>query len=223
MNQRPSHEDDNDASRGLADARAQGKGTHGARREPRKAWYQQLPAKLAAIVVFLVAVTTLLGNLLELREKGRDVLPAATAPVPASPQATAATAPPAPAGPVRLQVALDRIAVQDDGSPGTTDWRFVVEADGQPLFAFEQDDMDDTGGRNVVRPKDADAVLRIAPGQASRLAVKGWRLSRLRVQGEPDASGTGAVRAEGGELRIRVAAAESSGGVFVFYFSTDPS
>lgn len=201
----------------------------------RKPWFQQLPTKLAAGVVFLVALTTLLGNLLELREKGRDVLPE-VAPKPASfasdgstsngsTSAGTATAPAPSAamqtGPVRLRVALDRIAVQDDGSPGTTDWRFTVEADGQPLFAFEQDDLDDSGGRNVVRPKDVDAPLRRAPGRQASLTVKGWRLSRLRLQGQPDAVGEGVLPVDGAEAAIKVAAPEASGGAFVFYFSAD--
>lgn len=196
-------------------------------RGERKAWFQQLPTKLAAGVVFLVALTTLLGNLLELREKGRDVLPE-VAPAPsasAGPTSAGAASAPAPSavptGPVRLRVALDRIAVQDDGSPGTTDWRFTVEADGQPLFAFEQDDLDDSGGRNVVRPKDVDAPLRLAPGRQASLTVKGWRLSRLRLQGQPDAVGEGVLPVDGAEAAIKVAAPEASGGAFVFYFSAD--
>jgi hypothetical protein len=194
-----------------------------ARRDERKPWFQQLPAKLAGGVVFLVALTTLLGNLLELRDKGRDVLPVvAPTPAPSAPADAASAPPPAiPSGPVRLRVALDRIAVQNDGSPGTTDWRFTVEADGQPLLAFEQDDLDDAGGRNVVRPKDLEARLRLPPGRSAQLAVKGWRLSRLRLQGQPDAVGEGVLPVDGAEAAIRVAAPEASGGVFVFYFSAD--
>ena len=235
----PSADRSAEAWRGATRDRADRLHQRPARREERKPWFQQLPAKLAGGVVFLVALTTLLGNLLELREKGRDVLPE-VAPTPASSASagpetassetasseTAGTATsPAPSaiptGPVRLRVALDRIAVQDDGSPGTTDWRFTVEADGQPLLAFEQDDLDDTGGRNVVRPKDADARLRLTPGRPARLAVKGWRLSRLRLQGQPDAVGEGVLPVDGAEVAIRVAAPGASGGAFVFYFSAD--
>ncbi len=187
----------------------------------RRAWFQQLPAKLAAAVVFLVALTTLLGNLLELREKSGQVLES-PAPPPAAPATAAKPQASTPAGPVRVRIALDRIAVLDDGSPGTTDWRFTVEADGQPLLAFGQDELDDTGGRNVVRPKDVAAALRLARGQPTRLSVKGWRLSRLRLQGAPDAVGEGSVQPGGGEAAIRVAAREASGGAFVFYFSADP-
>ena len=225
----PSADRSAEAWRGATRDRADRLHQRPARREERKPWFQQLPAKLAGGVVFLVALTTLLGNLLELREKGRDVLPE-VAPTPASsastgPETAGTATSPAPSaiptGPVRLRVALDRIAVQDDGSPGTTDWRFTVEADGQPLLAFEQDDLDDTGGRNVVRPKDVDAPLRLAQGRQASLAVKGWRLSRLRLQGQPDAVGEGVLPVDGAEVAIRVAAPEASGGAFVFYFSAD--
>ena len=41
---------------------------------PEKPWYSHLPAKLAAIVVFLVALTTLVGNIFELVDKRSIVL-----------------------------------------------------------------------------------------------------------------------------------------------------
>lgn len=219
-----SKDDWTDAARARADRLHQRQPTAPPRE--RKAWFQHLPAKLAASVVFLVALTTLLGNLLELREKGRDVLPIpppAAATGAASPQTAPATKPEsAPAAPARMRVSLDRIAAQSDGSLGTTDWRFTVEADGQPLLAFGQDDLDDTGGRNVVRPKDVAASLRLAPGQRVKLVVKGWRLSRFRTQGAaPDAVGEGLLSADGEEAAIRIAASEPASGTFVLYFSAD--
>ena len=45
---------------------------HSSHASPQLPWYRQLPAKAAAVVVFLVALTTLAGNLLELRQKQRD-------------------------------------------------------------------------------------------------------------------------------------------------------
>lgn len=190
--------------------------------ERKKPWYLQLPAKIGAVVVFMVAVTTLVGNLMELDQKRRATAatptPAAVAPV-----ATAQDAQPAAAaGPLKLRVGLDRIAVEHDGSPGTTDWRFTVEADGQPLFAFQQDDLDDTGGRNVAVPRDVATTLRLEPGNGAKLTVKGWRGSRFRLPGtEPDATGTGMLTPTGGIAPIRVAAGEAGAGTFVFYLSAD--
>lgn len=199
--------------------------------DAKKPWYLQLPAKLGAGVVFLVELTTLAGNLMELDEKRRrhdaPAAPAQPAPDAArdAPQAQAAppTAPAAPSGPQRLDLVVERIVVQHDGSAGTTDWRFTVEADGEPLFAFSQDDLDDTGGRNVAAPRDASGVLRIDAGRSATLVVKGWRASRLRLPGgEPDATGQGVVSASGRVAPVRVAAADAKGGEFTFHFSADP-
>lgn len=127
--------------------------------------------------------------------------------------------PPLPSDKVQLQ--LDRIAVEHDGSIGTTDWRFAVEADGQPLFVFQQDGLDDTGGRNIVNPKDVQAVLRLPAGQRGKITVKGWRGSRLRlIEGEADVTGEGAV-GDGALAPIPVKAMKDSAGAFVFYFSAN--
>ncbi len=196
----------------------------------RKPWYQQLPAKLAAGTVFLVAVTTLVGNLMELDDRRRQRSVPAAQPVSASAttpatSATGDSAPVAnaePAGPQKRRVAVERIVVQHDGSPGTTDWRFTVEADGEPLFAFSQDDLDDTGGRNVAAPREAAALLRLESGRSAILVVKGWRGSRLRMPGgDPDATGQGTLSPSGRIAPLRVAAAEPGAGDFVFHFSAD--
>jgi hypothetical protein len=193
----------------------------------RKPWYQKLPAKLAAGVVFLVALTTLVGNVLELIDKRRAAASAATAaavPAPAHeteaiPEAAADAKPTAP-GIMSVELQLDRIVVRHDGTVGTTDWRFAVEGDGDPLFVFSQDDLDDTGGRNVALPKDARTRLRLADGATLKLAVKGWRGSRFRLPtAKPDAVGEGSLAGDGAVAQVVVAAAEPGDGEFVFRFS----
>lgn len=190
--------------------------------DPKRPWYTQLPAKMAAVVVFLVAITTLIGNVMELVDKRRAA--AVEPPSAASQSAVTATATmpqPAPAPQSdKLRLQLERIAVEHDGSVRTTDWRFSVESDGEPLFVVQQDEMDDTVGRNVVLPEDAATVLRLAEGQRSTLTVKGWRGSRLRMPGTaPDVTGEGTLASTGALAPIRVGAADSGAGVFMFYFS----
>jgi hypothetical protein len=194
----------------------------------RKPWYQKLPAKLGAGVVFLVALTTLIGNVFELIDKRRAEAsvstPAATVPAPGhdaeAVQAVAADAKSASPGAVSLELQLDRIIVRHDGTVGTTDWRFAVEGDGQPLFVFSQNDLDDTGGRNVALPKDARTRLRLADGATLKLAVKGWRGSRFRLpNSKPDAMGEGSLAGDGTLAPIVVAAAEPGNGEFEFQFS----
>ena len=181
---------------------------------PKKPWYTHLPAKLAAVVVFLVALTTLVGNIFELVDKRKSAATstASTAkPVPAKPK---------PAGPEQIRLRLDRIIVQHDGSPGTTDWRFTVEVDGEPLFAFRQDGLDEQGGRNVAMPDDAEGELRVAAGRQAKVVVKGWRGSWLKFGADPDASGEGWLSPGGNLGMIRVQAQDSEGGDFAFHFST---
>lgn len=194
----------------------------------RKPWYQKLPAKLGAGVVFLVALTTLIGNVLELVDKRRAAASAAataaTGPAPAhgteTVPADAADAKTAATGMMAVELQLDRIVVRHDGTVGTTDWRFAVEGDGEPLFVFSQDDLDDTGGRNVALPKDARTRLRLAEGATLKLAVKGWRGSRFRLpNAKPDAVGEGSLAGDGAVAQIVVAAAEPGDGEFVFRFS----
>lgn len=190
----------------------------------RKPWYQKLPAKLGAGVVFLVALTTLIGNVLELVDKRRAAASAAAVPAPAheteTVQVDADDAKPTAPGIVSVELQLDRIVVRHDGTVGTTDWRFAVEGDGEPLFVFSQDDLDDTGGRNVALPKDARTRLRLADGAKLNIVVKGWRGSRFRLPNStPDAVGEGSLAGDGAAAQIVVAAAEPGDGEFVFRFS----
>jgi hypothetical protein len=180
-------------------------------------WYRQLPAKAAAVVVFLVALTTLAGNLLELRQKQRD---AESTPAEAAPQ-TPAPPTPVPAQDATATLGVERIVVEHDGSPGTTDWRFAVLADGEPLFAFGQDDLDDGDGRNVAVPRDAQGVLHFRSGSEVRIEVRGWRESRLRMAGAPDAIGEGVIGPGTTTQAVRVAGKDPAAGAFVFHFGVE--
>ncbi|MBB1472173.1 hypothetical protein H5368_03920 [Luteimonas sp. MC1782] len=188
---------------------------------PPKPWYLKLPAKLGATVFFLVALTTLIGNLLELdakrRERAEQLAPVATiaVPAPADPDGT----PAAPPAARRLALQLERIVVLGDGTVGTTDWRFAVEAGGEPLFVLQQDALDDTAGRNVALPAGARTTLRVAPA-GSLVTVKAWRGSRLRLpSAEPDASGQGRLALDGAIAPLEVVAIDPAGGHFILHFS----
>ena len=178
----------------------------------RKPWYAHLPAKLAAVVVFLVAVTTLVGNVFKLvDERAPPVVPEPAPPAQPTEEA-------APAGPVDLH--LDRIVVQHDGSPGTTDWRFSIEVDDEPMLAFQQEALDDTEGRNVAVPDEPAARVRNVGDRNARGVVKGWRGSWFKFGSAPDATGEGWLTPSGGIGTIRVAAKDAESGAFVFHFST---
>ena len=186
----------------------------------KKPWVGTMPGILTGSAALLAALTTVYVNV-------RDDVRGKPAPVAqAAPQAPAAHAAPIqPAGPQKLQLAVQRIAVQHDGEMGVADWRFAVEADGQPLFAFEQDALNDEGGRNVVAGDDlkkARAALELAQGQRVPLKVKAWRSGWFTSSAEPVASGEGTLTAAGALAPIVVKAADEKKGAFTFYFSATP-
>ena len=168
-----------------------------------------VPAILTGAAALIAALTTVYVNVRG--DKSSHSGPATTA-VASAPRTTAPAA-------VTMRLRVDRIAVQHDGSIGTTDWRFAVTADGQPLFVFAQDALDETGGRNVALPVDATGDIQVAKGKPVKLNIEGWRGSRLRlVQGEPDVRGEGSLSAAGASA-IKVQAEKPEAGAFVFYFS----
>ena len=188
---------------------------------PKKPTLQHVPAILTGAAALIASLTAVYVNLRGDR-----------APPPQPPAAVVAEAPRASAAPAPVQEAakpvdrwtltVDRIAVEHDGSPGTTDWRFTVEADDDALFAFQQDDLDDTGGRNVAVPKDAAGTLRLEGRPGARISIKGWRGRLFGLGRAPDATGEGRLTAGGAIGAIRVAAAQPEGGAFVFHLSADP-
>ena len=185
----------------------------------RKPGLHHLPALLTGTAALIAALT---GVYVNLRDNAREA--AAHASTPAQGLARRAIAPTPvqalPPAPLRLQV--ERIAVEHDGSHGTTDWRFTVEADGEPLFAFSQDALDDSGGRNVVVPDAAQGVLHPAPGKPVHLVVRGWRGGLLGFGATPVASGEATLSGPG-VLPVRVQAEKPGDGAFVFHLSAESS
>lgn len=178
-----------------------------------------LPAILTGSAALLAALTTVYINVRN-DLKGEAVAPPAVV----APARPAAAKPAQPAAPQPLRLQLQRIAVQQDGAVGNADWRFSVEADGQPLFAFEQDSLTSEGGRNIVvvgEDRDAHASLELAPGKRIAVDIKGWRSGWFK-KSDPVVLGEGWLTSAGPLAPIAVKAADEGKGSFVFYFSATP-
>jgi hypothetical protein len=182
----------------------------------RKPGLHHVPALLTGTAALIAALTGVYVNLRDNREATVSAPSQRAAPA----QHVTTPAPVPPMGPLRLQV--ERITVEHDGSRGTTDWRFTVEADGEPLFAFSQNALDDSGGRNVAMPRDAQGVLHLAPGKPVHLTIQGWRGGLLGFGTTPVATGEASL---GGPsvLPVRVQAAKPEEGAFVFHLSAEPA
>ena len=175
-----------------------------------------LPAIMTGAAALLAALTTVYVNV---RNDLRDDAP---------PTATVAVAPvvtPEPAKPTaarKLHLQLQRVAVQEDGAVGNADWRFAIEADGQPLFAFEQEAMTSAGGRNIVvvtEDRAASAGLELKPGKPIAITVKGWRGGWLKKTDEPRVVGEAWLQSSGAMPPLVVKAQEEKQGAFTFYFT----
>lgn len=175
-----------------------------------------VPAILTGAAALIAALTTVYVNLRnDLKDDPVPPVVAASA-APAKPAATK------PAQPQTVQLQLQRIAVQQDGAVGNADWRFAIEADGQPLFAFEQDAMTSEGGRNIVvtaDDRDANAGLDLVPGTPIAITIKGWRGGWFKNAHEPVVVGEGWLTSTGALSPIKVSAQDEKDGAFTFYLS----
>lgn len=177
----------------------------------RKGWHAYLPAILTAGTAFLAALSTIYINLRnDFREQPAPAeVVAAAAPAAASQAATNTT----------LMLQLQRIEVLDDGSYGSTDWEFQVEADGRELFALPGKALSDEVGDNVIVPAaddEAQGRITLLPGQQVLVKVIGKGGGLL---GSAEATGTGSLTARGIGGPVRVATRGKDGARFVFHFA----
>jgi hypothetical protein len=184
----------------------------------KKSWMTHLPGILAGTAALIGALTTIYVNL---RNTAHDAVGVAGVPA-QSPPVAARTA--ADAAPVTSKVALrlQRIRVDKDGSLGTTDWTFEVDADGSPLYSLPVKSLDDREGHNLrMIPADAPASGRfdVSNARAVAVSVKGWKHGLLGGAGAPDVTGEGWLAS--GVDTVTVAANSTPAGraAFVFYFS----
>ena len=177
-----------------------------------------VPAILTGAAALIAALTTVYVNLRnDLKD---DAAPPAVVAIatPAKPETTT------PAQPQTIHLQLQRTAVQQDGAVGNADWRFAIEADGQPLFVFEQDSMTSEGGRNIVvvgEDRGAHATLELKPGKRIPVAIKGWRSGWFK-KSDPVVQGEGWLTAAGTLAPITVKAQDEKEGAFTFYFTAAP-
>lgn len=178
-----------------------------------------MPAILTGAAALIAALTTVYINVRN--DLKSDVTPPAVvaSAKPAKPE------PAKPAQPLELRLQLRRVAVQQDGAVGDADWRFAIEADGQPLFVFEQESMTSEGGRNIVvvsEDRDAQAALELTPGKRIPITIKGWRSGWFKGASEPLVQGEGWLVSAGALAPITVKATDEAKGAFTFYFSAAP-
>lgn len=194
--------------------------------ETKKHWLAHAPSILTGSAALIAALTTVYINV-------RNDKQAPTAAVASVPVASAAVAndsivpsvKPQPTVPqtrtVNLQ--LDRLRVDNDGSMGTTDWTFDIRNGERSLFSVPFKALADNAGDNIVVPKDvklARANLPIATGNVPEIIVRGWKQSWSGKAKEADVIGRAKLNVDDESLVIEVKSDKTGGPAFVLYFNT---
>ena len=184
---------------------------------------RHLPGILVAATALIAAVSTLYVNL-----RGGSASAEHRLAVPAAPQAAPAPAPKpaveAPPQPVPMQLRLDRVQVENDGSMGSTDWTFEISAAGEPRFTLPLRSLSDKPGENLVHPPEpaqALAEIALAPNEQLRVEVKGWKRGFLPGS-SAEIAGSGWIAAKEGKASIHVAGDKPKGPAFTLYFVVAP-
>jgi len=192
---------------------------------PNHSRLSHVPAILAGSAALIAAVSTLYVNL---RGAPAPVEVPATVSPPAAPVDAAAPAavPPVDEAPKArvLVVSLDRVQVENDGSAGSTDWTFEVDADGEPRFTLAMPSLTDKPGKNLVRPDDdahASAEVLFLPAKQVEIAVKGWKRGFLPGTGA-EISGSTKVNWNFDKTTVHVAGDKPKSPAFTLYFTLTP-
>jgi hypothetical protein len=183
---------------------------------------RHLPGILVAATALIAAVSTLYVNLRggSASAEHRQAAPVAPQAAPAPPK-PAVEAPPQP---VPMQLRLDRVQVENDGSMGTTDWTFEISAAGEPRFTLPLRSLSDKPGENLVHPPEpaqAMAEIALAPNEQLRVEVKGWKRGFLPGS-NAEIAGSGWIGAKEGKASIHVAGDKPKGPAFTLYFVVAP-
>lgn len=180
---------------------------------------------MAGAAALIAAVTTMYVNLRADSGPATANSPAAiTAPsVAAAPDAS--ISPLTPEGPRKLDLQLDRVQVDDDGSMGNTDWSFQVSVDGDALFLVPMPSLSDKPGENLARPTDralAAAPVELQAGKTVALTVNGWQKG-WRPGSRSEVSGQAWMSANAERVSVKLKGDKPKGPQFVLYFTASPS
>jgi hypothetical protein len=186
-----------------------------------------VPAILAGSAALIAAISTLYVNLRGEAKPEPDIVPFETPAVEAAPAAAApaVAAPQTAAGPTRMLVRLDRIQVDNDGSMGTTDWSFQVNADGQPLYSVSMPALNDKPGHNLARPKDAQqasAEVEVPSNKSMSITVNAWK-KRLLPGTPAELSGKAWLQPGLNKTVVTLGEDAAKGPHFVLYFAVTPA
>ncbi len=195
--------------------------------ETKKHWVAHAPSILTGLAALTAALTTVYVNV------RNDKSPAASVPqvaavagtipntspvvVPAANSVSAAT-------PLNrtLDLQLERVRVDNDGTMGTTDWTFDIKNGERSLFSVPFKSLTDRAGANIVAPEPsavAHASLTVAAGTEPEISVRGWKQAWSGKAQIPDVLGQTKLNPEDDSFVVEAKSEKAGGPAFVLYFN----
>jgi len=194
--------------------------------ETKKHWVAHAPSILTGLAALTAALTTVYVNVRNDKSAAApvaQVVPASgTMPPPSIDVGLSATN----SAQVKtlnqiLDVQLDRVRVDNDGSMGTTDWTFDIKNGERSLFSVPFKSLTDKAGANIVAP-DPSAVthasLTVAAGKESQISVQGWKQAWSGKAKSPDVTGQAKLNLDDDGFVIEAKSEKAGGPSFVLYF-----
>lgn len=188
--------------------------------ETKKHWIALAPSILTGLAALIAALTTVYINVRN--DKPAPAAAVQAAPVAVSNDVAAVSAKPLPAQAKIIDLQLERMRVDNDGSMGTTDWTFEIQNGERSLFSVPFKALADNAGENIVVPKDA-AVAHAkltATDNMPEIIVRGWKQGWSGKAKVPDVIGKAKLDAGDDGLVIEVKSEKADGAAFVLYFNT---
>lgn len=189
--------------------------------DTKKHWSIYAPGILTGAAALIAALTTVYINL---RNDNRAAAPATVQAAPLIAPTIVTALPVKPALPTTqtLDLKLDRLRVDNDGSMGTTAWTFDISMADRSLFSVPFKTLSDDAGENLVKPSEPDiahAKVVLTNDQALEIVVRGWKQSWAGKKEAPHVIGKAKLTDDGTGLVIEAKSEKASGPAFVLYFS----
>lgn len=191
--------------------------------ETKKHWIAIAPSILTGLAALIAALTTVYINVRNDNKTAQPAVSAQTAPAVAPDKVAITQLQPALPRSNAVDLRLDRIRVDNDGTMGTTDWTFDIKNGERSLFSVPFKALTDKAGANIVAPGDATpahASLVLAATGSSEIIVEGWKQAWSGKTKVPDVIGKAILNAEDGSFVIEASSQKAGGPAFVLYFNS---
>jgi hypothetical protein len=190
--------------------------------ETKKHWIAMAPSILTGLAALIAALTTVYINVRNDIKTTQPAVSANAAPA-VVPVKLAVTEPKsAMALTTSVDLRLERVRVDNDGTMGTTDWTFDIRNGERSLFSVPFKALTDKAGANIVAPGEATpahASIVLAVSGSKEIIVHGWKQAWSGKAQAPDVIGKAMLNANDGSFVVEATSVKAGGPAFVLYFN----